>query len=177
MDKQNYKWVVYFIGITVLLTIAAQVYWNYREYQINKGNLISKVQLSLDNAVEAYFVNLTKSGIITFTSVDSIGENKKTDTIIVKTIENPSIFNTKGNTNQTKGKVTQFNISIVFKAFLSLKYPKNKNPTSISNIRVIIKALKISPTIPLNKKLVVSFTLIIPLSNVALNIGFEPFGL
>ena len=85
MDKQNYKWVVYFIGITVLLTIAAQVYWNYREYQINKENLISKVQLSLDNAVEAYFVNLTKSGIITFTSVDSIGENKKTDTIIVKT--------------------------------------------------------------------------------------------
>ncbi|REE83158.1 two-component system phosphate regulon sensor histidine kinase PhoR [Lutibacter oceani] len=85
MNKQNYKWVVYFIGITILITIAAQVYWNYREYQINKQNLISKVQLSLDNAVEAYFVNLTKSGIITFTSVDSIGENKKTDTIIVKT--------------------------------------------------------------------------------------------
>jgi len=85
MNKQNYKWVVYFIGITVLLTIAVQVYWNYREYQINKQNLISKVQLSLDNAVEAYFVNLTKSGIITFTSVDSIGENKKIDTIIVKT--------------------------------------------------------------------------------------------
>jgi two-component system phosphate regulon sensor histidine kinase PhoR len=85
MDKKNYKWIVYFIGITILTTIAVQVYWNYREYQINKQNLVSKVQLSLDNAVEAYFVNLTKSGIITFTSVDSIGEHKKTDTIIVKT--------------------------------------------------------------------------------------------
>ncbi len=71
MNKRNYKWVVYFIAITVITTIAVQVYWNYREYQINKQNLISKVQLSLDNSVEAYFVNLTKSGIITFTSLDS----------------------------------------------------------------------------------------------------------
>lgn len=85
MDKKNYKWVVYFIGITVITTIAVQVYWNYREYQINKQNLISKVQLSLDNSIEAYFVNLTKSGIITFTSLDSLNSKNKIDTIIVKT--------------------------------------------------------------------------------------------
>jgi len=85
MDKKNYKWVVYFIGITILTTIAVQVYWNYREYQINKQNLISKVQLSLDNSVETYFANLTKSGIITFTSSDSINSKEKIDTIIVST--------------------------------------------------------------------------------------------
>jgi len=85
MNKKNYKWVVYFIGITVITTIAVQVYWNYREYQINKQNLISKVQLSLDNSIEAYFVNLTKSGIITFTSLDSLNSESKTDTIIVST--------------------------------------------------------------------------------------------
>ena len=85
MNKKNYKWVIYFIGITIVTTIAVQVYWNYREYQINKQNLISKVQLSLDNAVEAYYANLTKSGIITFTSLDSINSKEKIDTIIVKT--------------------------------------------------------------------------------------------
>lgn len=85
MDKKNYKWVVYFISITVITTIAVQVYWNYREYQINKQNLISKVQLSLDNSVEAYYANLTKSGIITFTSLDSVGLKEKTDTIIIRT--------------------------------------------------------------------------------------------
>jgi len=85
MNKRNYKWVVYFIAITVITTIAVQVYWNYREYQINKQNLISKVQLSLDNSVEAYFVNLTKSGIITFTSLDSKNLKGKTDTIVVRT--------------------------------------------------------------------------------------------
>jgi two-component system phosphate regulon sensor histidine kinase PhoR len=85
MNKKNYKWVVYFIGITVILTIAVQVYWNYREYQINKQNLISSVQLSLDNAVETYFVNLTKSAIITYKSVDSSNLKVRTDTIVLST--------------------------------------------------------------------------------------------
>ena len=77
MNKQNYKWVVYFIGATILITIAAQVYWNLKEYQTNKQNLISKVQLSLDNSVETYFANLTKSGIITFSSTDTLNSEKK----------------------------------------------------------------------------------------------------
>lgn len=85
MDKKNYKWVVYFIGVTIVTTIAVQLYWNYREYQLNKQNLISKVQLSLDNSVEAYFANLTKSGIITFTSSDSKNSKDITDTIVVST--------------------------------------------------------------------------------------------
>ena len=85
MDKRNYKWVVYFIGVTIFTTIAVQVYWNYREYQLNKQNLISKVQLSLDNSVEAYFANLTKSGIITFTSSDKKNSKEITDTIVVST--------------------------------------------------------------------------------------------
>jgi two-component system phosphate regulon sensor histidine kinase PhoR len=85
MNKQNYKWVVYFIGVTILITIAAQVYWNLKEYQTNKKNLISKVQLSLDNSVETYFANITKSGIITFSSTDSINSENKIDTIVVKT--------------------------------------------------------------------------------------------
>ncbi|MBE0423077.1 MAG: two-component sensor histidine kinase [Lutibacter sp.] len=85
MNKKNYKWVIYFIGVTIFTTIAVQVYWNYREYQLNKQNLISKVQQSLDNSVEAYFANLTKSGIITFTSANSKNSKDQTDTIVVST--------------------------------------------------------------------------------------------
>ena len=85
MNKSNYKLVVYFIGIIIVITIAVQFYWNYREYQINKQHLISKVQLSLDNSLETYFANLTKSGIITFKSKDSINATEKIDTIIVST--------------------------------------------------------------------------------------------
>jgi len=85
MDKQNYKWVVYFIGLTIVITIAAQVYWNIKEYETNKQQLISKVQHSLDNAVETYFANLTKSGIITYPSLNPKNSNDKTDTIVVRT--------------------------------------------------------------------------------------------
>lgn len=85
MNKKNYKWVVYFISVVILLIITVQIYWNYREYQLNKQNLISKVQLSLDNSVETYYANLTKSGIITFKSIDADNATEKIDTIIVST--------------------------------------------------------------------------------------------
>jgi len=84
MNKRYYKLVVYLIGITVVVIIGVQLYWIFKEYQLNKQHLISKVQLSLDNSVETYFANLTKSGIITFTSIDSNNTKKKIDTIYLK---------------------------------------------------------------------------------------------
>tara|TARA_R110001583_G_scaffold86860_1_gene226719 strand:- start:54955 stop:56424 length:1470 start_codon:yes stop_codon:yes gene_type:complete len=105
MDKKSYKWVVYFIGVTIITTIAVQVYWNYREYQINKQNLISKVQLSLDNSVEAYFANITKSGIITFKSLDSLNSKGKTDTIIVSTKSRHSFRKKMDSTLQNLAKL------------------------------------------------------------------------
>ena len=84
MNKKNYKWIIYFIGITIGLTIAVQFYWNYKEYQQNKKNLIGKVQLCFDNAVEDYYANLTRSGFITLTSTDSVNSNK-IDSILFKT--------------------------------------------------------------------------------------------
>ena len=85
MNNKNYKWVIYFISATILITIAAQIYWNLKEYKVNKQNLISKVQLSLDNSVETYFANITKSGIITYASTDTLNSENKIDTIVVKT--------------------------------------------------------------------------------------------
>ena len=85
MDKKNYKWVVSFISITIIITIAVQVYWNYREYEINERQLIRNVQRSLDNGVEDYYANVTRSGIITYSSIDSVHDAAKIDTILVKT--------------------------------------------------------------------------------------------
>ena len=81
MNQRKYTSVLYFIIVTIVLTIAVQIYWNYKEYERNKQNLVSKVQLSLDNSVEAYFANLTRSGIVTFAGIGS----EKIDTIVVKT--------------------------------------------------------------------------------------------
>ena len=68
-----------------MLTIAVQVYWNIREYRINKYQLIGKVRRSLDNAVEDYYANLTRSGFITMNPVDSLNIEAKPDTIKVVT--------------------------------------------------------------------------------------------
>ena len=81
MNQRKYTSVLYFIIVTIVLTIAVQIYWNYKEYERNKQNLVSKVQLSLDNSVEAYYANLTRSGIVTFAGIGS----EKIDTIVVKT--------------------------------------------------------------------------------------------
>ena len=85
MNKKKYTAILYFIVITIVLTVTVQLYWNYKEYQRNRQNLVGKVQLSLDNSVEAYLANLTRSGIITFTSRDSINASEKIDTIVVQT--------------------------------------------------------------------------------------------
>jgi len=123
MDKQNYKWVVYFITITIITTIAVQVYWNYREYQINKQNLISKVQLSLDNSVEAYFANLTRSGIITFNSSDSNNKTNKTDTIIVSTGSRYGFRKKIDSTLQNLAKKDSLSKPIIIKNLRNDSYP------------------------------------------------------
>lgn len=123
MDKQNYKGVVYFIAITIAFTIALQVYWNYKEYQVNKKNLISTVQLSLDNSVEAYYANLTRSGIITFNSKDGENSEDKTDTIIVSTSSRYGFRKKIDSTLQSLVKNDSLGKPLIVKDFRNEAYP------------------------------------------------------
>ena len=78
MNNKRYQLIIYLIASVIAITIAVQIYWNYREYQNNKELLISRIRQSLDNSVEDYFANLTKSSFI-ITSNDSINSNKKNE--------------------------------------------------------------------------------------------------
>ena len=82
MNEKNYKWVVGLIVLIILATIGVQLFWNFREYQVNKQHLISKVQRSLDNSVEAYFANITRTGIIKY----NVDLEERTDTIFVNSL-------------------------------------------------------------------------------------------
>ncbi|MET2986015.1 sensor histidine kinase [Aureibaculum conchae] len=82
MNKKNYKWVVGLIVLIILATIGVQLFWNFREYQINKQNLINNVQKSLDNSVEAYFANITRTGIIKY----NVDLEERADTIFVNSL-------------------------------------------------------------------------------------------
>ncbi len=60
MNKLKYKQILYFISVVILLTIVVQGYWTYKNYQSEKKQLITDVQVCLDNAMDAYYTTLAK---------------------------------------------------------------------------------------------------------------------
>jgi len=55
MRKQQYRAIIYFIGVVVAITLATQVYWNYKNYQEGKAQLVRDVQTILDKSIDDYY--------------------------------------------------------------------------------------------------------------------------
>ena len=70
-QQRSTSWILYGIIATIAITIAVQVYWNYKNYQTNKQQFINQVQISLDNAVEAYYADFAKQEKMMFISMDA----------------------------------------------------------------------------------------------------------
>ncbi len=66
MNDKRYTLILYVIMFVILGTIGIQVYWNYKNYLINKQQLINDVQVSMDNAVESYYANLAEKNTVGF---------------------------------------------------------------------------------------------------------------
>jgi len=60
MNDKRYQWILYTIVSVIIITIGIQVYWNYKNYQTNKQQLINEVQISLDKAVDDYYSDLAE---------------------------------------------------------------------------------------------------------------------
>lgn len=71
MKSQRTNWILYFIIATIAITVVVQVYWNYKNYQVNKQQFINQVQISLDNAVEAYYADIAKKDKFMFVSMNT----------------------------------------------------------------------------------------------------------
>lgn len=87
MNSKKLKWILYVIIVVIVSTIGIQVFWNYKNYQTNKQQLINDVQVSLDNAVDGYFENLAKEQtnslfISSSHTCDSICKHDRLQTII-----------------------------------------------------------------------------------------------
>ncbi len=87
MNNSRYRIILYFIVTVILSTIAIQVYWNYKNYLANKQQLIKDVQVSLDKAVDDYYVNLAEQTTIGFAfesdyKEDFFAEDHKFDSIL-----------------------------------------------------------------------------------------------
>ncbi|MCK8522305.1 HAMP domain-containing histidine kinase [Aquimarina sp. D1M17] len=68
MQKNRYKNILYFITAVIAITLMIQVYWNFKNYQTGKQQLINEVQISLDNAIDQYYEELAKNQTIRFAS-------------------------------------------------------------------------------------------------------------
>jgi len=62
MNKLKYRWILYFISGVIIATLCIQVYWNYKNYELGKQQLINDVQTSLDNAIDQYYTELATNG-------------------------------------------------------------------------------------------------------------------
>ncbi|WP_452223307.1 sensor histidine kinase [Lacinutrix chionoecetis] len=90
MNTSKLRSILYFIVFVIVSTIAIQVYWNYKNYQTNKQQLINDVQVSLDNAVDTYYEGLaqknTKGFLLNSTKHNhNINAKKGLTTIITDT--------------------------------------------------------------------------------------------
>ncbi|WP_428741050.1 sensor histidine kinase [Tenacibaculum sp.] len=77
MNTKKHRWILYLISSTIVVTIAIQFYWNFKNYQENKQRIINEIQQSLDNAVEIYFADLSKKNFYTIIKSDSLPKKNK----------------------------------------------------------------------------------------------------
>ena len=57
---KNQNSIVFFIGLIVMITITIQFYWNHLQYKDNKQQVLNEIQISLDNAIDTYYNELSK---------------------------------------------------------------------------------------------------------------------
>ena len=60
MHSRKQQWILVFIAGVIGFTLVTQMYWNYKNYQVGKRQLMNDVQTSLDKAVDTYYVELAK---------------------------------------------------------------------------------------------------------------------
>lgn len=58
MKKRKFPFLIYFITLTVITIIGIQVYWNVKNYNLTRDRMINDLQITLDNAVDKYFIDL-----------------------------------------------------------------------------------------------------------------------
>ena len=68
MKRNRYTYILYFITLVIVITFGIQLYWNYKNYQTSKQQLINDVHASLDNAVDLYYEDIARNTTIGFAS-------------------------------------------------------------------------------------------------------------
>jgi two-component system phosphate regulon sensor histidine kinase PhoR len=97
MKKLNSKLLPYLIAVIIAATIGIQVFWNLEQYKTNKQRYINDVQIALDNSIEGYFSEISKTDLI----INITYEFKTPITTVATAIEAIRDFNQENDTEKT----------------------------------------------------------------------------
>ncbi len=78
MLAKKYNYIVYFIALTIVATIIAQVYWNVKNYEVNKQQISNQIQSSFDDSVEKYYADIAKNNVYKIIKYDGLLSTKET---------------------------------------------------------------------------------------------------
>lgn len=107
MNAKKQRFILYLITTTIFTTIAVQVYWNYKNYQQNKQHVLNEIQVSLDNAIETYYTNVSKESFFTIVEPKTLTEANKLEKkqAWAQIFQSSGITKTKVNRDSLKPKI------------------------------------------------------------------------
>ena len=86
MKSSKYKYILFFITITILATIGLQIFWNLKNYKENKLQLIKEVQTAFDNSIEYYYVEDSKNDFMAIVGEDNVPFDNLMDQLKIDTV-------------------------------------------------------------------------------------------
>jgi two-component system phosphate regulon sensor histidine kinase PhoR len=156
MNGFKYRRILYFISIVILITVLVQAYWTYKNYQQEKNQLITDVQISLDQAVDSYYTRLARNNTLEYFS-DSIPKDS-----IIMGVHLDQLISKMDTLNESLNKEVQLDsnkkISIIKSGItdnISIEI-NDKNPGYHHLLNDSVKIIK-DPINLLTSKIVISF--------------------
>lgn len=96
MKSSKYKYILFFITVTILATIGLQIFWNIKNFKENRIQLVKEVQTAFDESIEYYYVEDSKNNFLAFVDKnDSVNDNSFLDRIKLDTVFKKHISKSK----------------------------------------------------------------------------------
>jgi two-component system phosphate regulon sensor histidine kinase PhoR len=146
MKDYKYRWILFIIQAVIVGTIAIQIYWNYKNYQVNKQQLINEVQISLDKAVDDYYAALAERTTLGISlegnqQKNALGENSALEKFLKQIDETNQEFTNLDSLNLDNIKGMTVVRGRKADSMMNSVRTKNK-PISVDSFKDSIKKLK-----------------------------------
>lgn len=174
MNDKRYKWILYTIVAVIAITIGIQVFWNYKNYQANKQQLINDVQISLDKAVDDYYADLAERttlgiSLVGDAQLDALGEDSELTRFLKQIDSTTSEFN-----NLDSLDVDNLDGLTVFRGrkadSMMSAYHQKHRPMDIDSFRFQVDQMKQNDSIDFDSFELLTSKIVVSISNDSLDL-------